>query len=170
MKIALTHKKNINRIYFILETENLSIEEIVKTIGKILLMEEFLDNSSSISCKDFSTILIEHFNFTSDLKEYQYNEIKQIGKIHNLITQYKEYNLSNFRNMKYKEVLKIDIYYLYNNLLKNCHIELKKEIQGDNKYNEIYVEIYKIILKDLERYFKLQKDSLEKKLKFITKI
>lgn len=51
MRIALTHKYNKEKQYFILEKNNITFQDMIKVLAKLLVIECSLDQSSSIYIK-----------------------------------------------------------------------------------------------------------------------
>ena len=138
MKIALTHYYWGEK-YIILGKENMSLEEIISTISKVILIESHIDESSCIGPVKVSDILIKHFKFISNLKEY--NEVDILFKI-------REINVRQIpqvqKNIPKNTIYEIDLcdvweWYLFcghDNILKET-----KEIKIIYQYIYIYIDI-----------------------------
>ena len=90
MRIALCHRYNRKEEYFVLKKENITIEEITRIIAKILIMQDEIDRQSPIRTGGKAKILMDYYGFSSDLKGYEYRELKNKGKIFQV----------DFRNIK----------------------------------------------------------------------
>ena len=100
MKIALTHYYHIEEQYFLLEKENVSLEEIIRSIAKILSIESEIEESSCMAMERVSRLLINNYNFISDLKKYKYKELKKITRV-------KKVDFRNIFEIKNQEVFYI---------------------------------------------------------------
>ena len=149
MKVALCHAYNYKQEYFILERDNITIEEVIRILGKLLHMESNIDVSSSIYCKEIAKILIEYFNFSSDLKEYQIKDIRKREKIC-------EVNFRNIKKFKNEEIIYgIDLYSLWDEYVCSNYLELEKEVEEnkDGLTSKLYKALYKAIITEKEEYY-----------------
>lgn len=166
MKIALTHYYNYEKEHVLLEKENTTLEEIIRSIAKILTIEAEIEESSCISTERVSRLLVNNYNFVSDLKEYKYEEIKKLGKV-------KEVDFRNIVEVKNQEVIYIlDAYELWELYLCPNYKNLDKEIEEnkDNLTKKLYQEIHKMIIEDRTAFFNWCLDNLEKNYKAVLKV
>ena len=149
MRIALCHAYNYKQEYFILEKENITIEEVIRILGKLLHMESNIDVSSSIYCKEIAKILIEYYKFSSDLKEYRIKDIRKKEKICKV-------NFKNIKNSKKEEIIyEIDLYGLWDEYVCSNYLELEKEVEEnkDGLTSKLYMTLYKAIILEKEEYY-----------------
>ena len=158
MRIALTHKYNKEKQYFILEKNNITFQDMIKVLAKLLVIECSLDQSSSIYIKKIIEILINNLNFSSDLKEYQYKDIRKMGKIYELDFWDIKENFNDIEISKDKNAIyKIDMFLLWEiYICGENYIEFEKEIEEhkDGLTGKLYKTIYKGIFKEKMAYFK----------------
>lgn len=164
MKIALTHYYDEEHI--LLEKENTTLEEIIRSIAKILTIEAEIEESSSMATERVSRLLINNYNFVSDLKKYKYEEIEKLGKV-------KEVDFRNIVEVQNQEVIYIlDAYELWEAYLCLNYENLDKEIEEnkDNLTKKLYQEIHKMIIEDRTAFFNWCLDNLEKNYKVVLKM
>ena len=158
MRIALTHKYNKENQYFILEKNNITFQDMIKVLAKLLVIEFSIDQSSSIYIKKIVEILINNLNFSSDLKEYQYKDIRKIGKIYELDFWDIKENFNDIEISKDKNAIyKIDMFLLWEiYICGENYIELEKEIEEnkDGLTGKLYKAVYEAILIEKMAYFK----------------
>lgn len=82
MRIALCHRYNRKEEYFVLEKENITIEEITRIIAKILIIQDEIDRQSPIRTGGKAKILMDYYGFSSDLKGKQYTKVYSRKKWH----------------------------------------------------------------------------------------
>lgn len=158
MRIALTHKYNKEKQYFILEKNNITFQDMIKVLAKLLVIECSLDQSSSIYIKKIIEILINNLNFSSDLKEYQYKDIRKMGKIYELDFWDIKENFNDIEISKDKNAIyKIDMFLLWEiYICGENYIELEKEIEEnkDGLTGKLYKTVYEAILIEKRECFK----------------
>lgn len=166
MKIALTHYYNIEKQYFLLEKENISLEEIIRSIAKILSIESEIEESSCMAMERVSRLLINNYNFISDLKKYKYKELKKITRV-------KKVDFRNIFEIKNQEVIYIlDTFELWEAYLCLNYESLDKELEEnkDNLTKKLYQEIHKMMIEDRTAFFNWCLDDLEKNYKAVLKV
>ena len=166
MKIALTHYYNIEKQYFLLEKENISLEEIIRSIAKILSIESEIEESSCMAIERVSRLLINNYNFISDLKKYKYKELKKITRV-------KKVDFRNIFEIKNQEVIYIlDTFELWEAYLCLNYESLDKELEEnkDNLTKKLYQEIHKMMIEDRTAFFNWCLDDLEKNYKAVLKV
>ena len=166
MKIALTHYYNIEKQYFLLEKENISLEEIIRSIAKILSIESEIEESSCMAMERVSRLLINNYNFISDLKKYKYKELKKITRV-------KKVDFRNIFEIKNQEVIYIlDTFELWEAYLCLNYQSLDKELEEnkDNLTKKLYQEIHKMMIEDRTAFFNWCLDDLEKNYKAVLKV
>ena len=166
MKIALTHYYNIEEQYFLLEKENISLEEIIRSIAKILSIESEIEESSCMAMERVSRLLINNYNFISDLKKYKYKELKKITRV-------KKVDFRNIFEIKNQEVIYIlDTFELWEAYLCLNYESLDKELEEnkDNLTKKLYQEIHKMMIEDRTAFFNWCLDDLEKNYKAVLKV
>lgn len=152
MRIALCHRYNRKEEYFVLEKENITIEEITRIIAKILIIQDEIDRQSPIRTGGKAKILMDYYSFSSDLKGYEYRELKNKGKIFQV----------DFRNIKKlkteRHIYIMDEYLLWEHYIcrgDNCvGLEEEMEENKDGLTGKLYKTIYKGIFKEKMAYFK----------------
>ncbi|WP_302820984.1 hypothetical protein [Fusobacterium ulcerans] len=159
MRIALCHRYNIKEEYFVLEKENITIKEIIRIIAKILIIEDEIDTQSPISTKEKAKILMNYYGFSSDLKGYEYKELKNKGKIFRV----------DFRKIKRlkkeRHIYIMDKYLLWEHYIcGENYLGLEKEIEEnkDGLTGKLYKTIYEEIFKVKMTYLKNSIAELEK--------
>lgn len=73
MRIALTHKYNKEKQYFILEKNNITFQDMIKVLAKLLVIECSLDQSSSIymmNCNNYCDTFIKSSSHIKKLQNY----------------------------------------------------------------------------------------------------
>ena len=113
-----------------------------------------------------SRLLINNYNFVSDLKKYKYEEIEKFGKV-------KEVDFRNIVEVQNQEVIYIlDAYELWEAYLCPNYENLDKEIEEnkDNLTKKLYQEIHKMIIEDRTAFFNRCLDNLEKNYKVVLKV
>lgn len=166
MKIALTHYCHIEEQYFLLEKENVSLEEIIRSIAKILSIESEIEESSCMAMERVSRLLINNYNFISDLKKYKYKELKKITRV-------KKVDFRNIFEIKNQEVIYIlDTFELWEAYLCLNYESLDKELEEnkDNLTKKLYQEIHKMMIEDRTSFFNWCLDDLEKNYKAVLKV
>ena len=164
MKIALTHYYEEKHI--LLEKENTTLEEIIRSIAKILSIESEIEESSCMAMERVSRLLINNYNFISDLKKYKYKELKKITRV-------KKVDFRNIFEIKNQEVIYIlDTFELWEAYLCLNYESLDKELEEnkDNLTKKLYQEIHKMMIEDRTAFFNWCLDDLEKNYKAVLKV
>ena len=164
MKIALTHYYNKGE-HVLLEKENISLEEAIRSIAKILTIESEIDESSSMATKRVAKLLVENYNFYSNLKEYTGKKIDELG-----ITE--KVNFRNIIERKDKERIYIlDAYGLWEEYLCRNYKSLDNEIEknSDNLTGLLYKEVHKAVIEDRTSFYNWCLSNLEKNYKKVIK-
>lgn len=139
---------------FILEKKDITLKKIIRTIKKIYFMNSKLTNRSIISDFNLCNILVEKFDFSSNLK---------IIKVEDLGENVVKTNLYKIEESLDKETIHIinldehcfhkfyfKTYNHMDSLKDKYYYSFEKEVSKDKNSNEIYTILYRIFKESFE--------------------
>ena len=150
---------------FLLEKKDITLKKIIRTIKKIYFMNSKLTNRRIIGSYYLCNILVENFDFSSNLKVIKvedlgknivktnlYNIEESLDKetIHIIDLDERRFNNFYFKTYNFMDSLKDKYYYSF-----------EKEVSKDKNSNEIYTILYRLFKESFEQNLEMDIKKLK---------
>lgn len=150
---------------FLLEKKDITLKKIIRTIKKVYFMNSKLTNRNIISDFNLCRILVEKFDFSSNLKIIKvedlgvnavktnlYNIEESLDKetIHIIDLDERRFNNFYFKTYNFMDSLKDKYYYSF-----------EKEVSKDKNSNEIYTILYRLFKESFEQNLEMDIKKLK---------
>ena len=139
---------------FLLEKEGITVKKTIRTIIKIYFMNSKLTDRCIIDDLNLCNILVEKFDFSSNLKKMKVEDLGENVVKTNL------YNIEESLDIKSIHTIDLDEYdYFkpYNGIdspKNKYYYSFEKEVEKDRNSNDIYKILYELIDTEFRKRFK----------------
>ena len=139
---------------FLLEKKDITLKKIIRTIKKIYFMNSKLTNRRIIGSYYLCNILVENFDFSSNLKVIK---VEDLGKN---IVKTNLYNIEESLDKETIHIIDLDeqrfknfyfkTYNFMDSLKDKYYYSFEKEVSKDKNSNEVYTILYRLFKESFE--------------------
>ena len=150
---------------FLLEKKDITLKKIIRTIKKIYFMNSKLTNRRIIGSYYLCNILVENFDFSSNLKVIK---VEDLGKN---IVKTNLYNIEESLDKETIHIIDLDeqrfknfyfkTYNFMDSLKDKYYYSFEKEVSKDKNSNEIYTILYRLFKESFEQNLEMDIKKLK---------